>query len=78
MCELCSKITHSEPAMPRWTVSAMAGVAYQLSTDWLIDVGYRYLSYGTAKSDYDFLRNRVLIRDLASHELRVGLRYAFD
>jgi opacity protein-like surface antigen len=59
----------------------MAGVGYNLSERTILDVGYRYLDLGEAGSEnIDSALNynpRVRIDDLASHEIKVGLRYHF-
>ena len=61
--------------------SAMAGVGYQISDRAIIDVGYRYLDLGDASSDRvdsaGFVNPRVNVDDIASHEIKVGLRYHF-
>lgn len=59
----------------------MAGVGYQISPRTVIDVGYRYLDLGKAGSERSdtagFVNPRVNFDDLASHEVKVGLRYHF-
>jgi opacity protein-like surface antigen len=61
--------------------SLMAGVGYQLSDRAVLDVGYRYLDLGKATSDsVDNTRAynpRIRFDDLASHEIKVGIRYHF-
>lgn len=51
----------------------MAGVGYELSSGFSLDLGYRYVGLGGVKARYG--------ADLASigaHEVRMGVRYAFD
>ena len=59
----------------------MAGVGYNLSERTILDVGYRYLDLGEAGSEnidnINAYNPRVRIDDLASHEIKVGLRYHF-
>lgn len=59
--------------------SLMAGVGYQVSDVFVIDVGYRYIDMGSVSSeraDSAFFVNPFLnLDDLSSHELRVGMRY---
>lgn len=61
--------------------SVMAGVGYQISDKAIVDVGYRYLDLGRISSQRSdsggFVNPAVSIDDLATHELKVGLRYHF-
>ncbi len=61
--------------------SLMAGVGYQLSDRAILDVGYRYLDLGDAETgrvdNAGFVNPRVELDDLASHEIKIGLRYHF-
>ncbi len=61
--------------------SVMGGMAYQLSQRAIIDVGYRYIDMGKAKSgrvdSAGFVNPRVVFDDIAAHEIKVGLRYHF-
>ncbi|SEP60608.1 Opacity protein [Faunimonas pinastri] len=55
----------------------MAGVSYDITHNVALDVGYRYLNLGDAVAkdpDYD---GRIKYKDIAAHEIRVGLRYTF-
>jgi opacity protein-like surface antigen len=58
--------------------AAMAGFSYPLTTNLLLDVGYRFLALGEIESDIDSRQNMITIRDFTSHELRAGLRFTFD
>lgn len=62
-----------------WAV--MAGVGVQVTDRATLDFGYRYLDLGKANSgrvdNAGFVNPRVNIDDITSHELKVGLRYAF-
>lgn len=59
----------------------MAGVEYQFTDRWSMDVGYRYIDHGKAVSDHGdtagFFNPHFKIDDLAAHELTVGVRYKF-
>ena len=61
--------------------SLMAGVGYQLTDRAILDVGYRYIDMGLARSshiDSAFERNpRLEIDDMRAHEFKVGIRYHF-
>jgi opacity protein-like surface antigen len=67
----------------RWSMawSLMAGVGYQISDRVTLDFGYRYFDMGKAESGIidtaGFTNPRVRIDDLAAHEFKVGLRFAF-
>lgn len=66
---------------PKWTFSwaAMAGVSFDVTTRWTVDVGYRYLSLGHADSAHDALTGQdITFRDLSAQEIRVGLRFMLD
>jgi opacity protein-like surface antigen len=57
--------------------AAMAGTAFAISRNLQIDVGYRYLSFGdvdTAEGTGGHMR----FRNVASQEVRVGLRWSLD
>ena len=59
----------------------MAGAEYRFSERASLDVGYRYINFGMAQSDHGdtggFYNPRFELKDLAAHELMVGLRYKF-
>jgi opacity protein-like surface antigen len=67
----------------RWSLawSLMAGMGYQVSDRMTLDFGYRYLDMGKAESgtidNLGITNPRVRIDDLAAHEFKIGLRYAF-
>ena len=67
----------------RWSLawSLMAGVGVQLTERTTLDIGYRYLDMGKAESgiidNLGFVNPKVRIDDLAAHEFKVGLRFAF-
>ncbi|VAW12625.1 Outer surface protein [hydrothermal vent metagenome] len=58
----------------------MAGASYELTDSWSIDAGYRYINFGdatttTVGSDGSVVPE-IESKDMAAHEIRVGLRYA--
>ena len=64
----------------------MAGVAYDVSSNLKLDLGYRYLNYGSVKTGSSVLQlpptpastyYRYTQKDLESHDFRVGLRWVF-
>ncbi len=82
-----TNVTVNEPSesisdSTRWNFSyaGMAGIAFRVSPNLVLDVGYRYLVMGDAVTgpeppaytDFSYLR------DLKAHEFRIGLRLALD
>ena len=60
-----------------WALTA--GISYAMSKNWLVDVNYRFLSLGDAKSGKISADNkRVQYNDIFANELRVGLRYMIN
>ncbi len=62
--------------------SLMAGVGYQLTDRAVLDVGYRYIDMGGARSSHGdntfaFWNPRLEIDDMRAHEVKIGLRYHF-
>jgi opacity protein-like surface antigen len=59
----------------------MAGVGYQVTSNAVLDIGYRYIDMGSAHSSRTDMAQAVnpklVIDDLAAHEFKVGLRYHF-
>ncbi|MFA6267517.1 MAG: outer membrane protein [Pseudolabrys sp.] len=66
--------THSQ-----WNFAwaAMAGVAYKVAPNVQVDVGYRYLALGDVSTDND-AAGHMTLKNIANHEIRVGLRWSFD
>jgi opacity protein-like surface antigen len=58
-----------------WAV--MAGVGYAVAPNLMIDVGYRYIDFGDVRTNAD-ARGAMTFKDVAAHEVRVGLRWSFD
>lgn len=56
--------------------AAMAGFSYAVAPHMLIDVGYRYLDLGRASIPLSPVGS--VTKDLASQQVRVGVRYVID
>lgn len=57
--------------------AGMAGVAYAVGPNLLVDVGYRYLNFGNVSTASDAF-GAMTLKNLAAHEVRVGIRWSFD
>lgn len=60
----------------------MAGVGYQVTSNMIVDVGYRYINLGSAYSHTEDVvlggpNPRLVVDDIDAHEFKVGLRYHF-
>jgi opacity protein-like surface antigen len=58
-----------------WAV--MAGVGYAVAPNLMVDVGYRYIDFGDVRTNADAL-GAMTFKNVAAHEVRVGLRWSFD
>jgi opacity protein-like surface antigen len=60
--------------------AAMAGVAYQISPSWMIDVGFRHLDLGDVVSSEGAgtRTNAIVFKGQTVNEVRIGLRYLLD
>lgn len=56
----------------------MGGVSYDMSKNSKLDLGYRYLNLGDARTKVDGTGVAVKYKDLQAHEVRVGFRYMID
>ena len=58
----------------------MGGVAYQVAPNWMIDIGYRYLSLGNVSSidGAGTTNNAPVFKNLTAQEARIGVRFLFD
>ena len=67
------------PANKQWNFAyaGMAGIAFPVSPNAVVDVGYRYLNIGDVKTSSDAV-GAMTFKNVAAHELRVGLRWSFD
>jgi opacity protein-like surface antigen len=55
----------------------MAGVAWQVEPNMMLDLGYRYMNFGDVKSSADTF-GRMTFKDVAAHEVRIGVWWSFD
>jgi len=59
----------------------MAGATYDLTEQWAIDGGYRYINFGDATTSVNGSDGSIVpeieSKNMAAHEIRVGLRYNF-
>ncbi|MBK1724879.1 outer membrane protein [Thiocystis violacea] len=58
-----------------WSLGA--GLAYAINEQLSLTAEYQYLDLGSADTDGDINGQRMRFDDLASHEMTLGLRYAF-
>jgi opacity protein-like surface antigen len=60
--------------------AGMAGVAFQITPQWMVDVGYRYLELGKVSNTsgtgvpVDFAN----FRNITTQQVRVGIRFLID
>jgi opacity protein-like surface antigen len=78
--QLSAVNTFDTPRGSKWNFAwaAMAGFGYNISQNFLLDIGYRYISLGEVQSEPTSLSNRLTVDGVAAHELRVGFRYLID
>jgi len=57
--------------------AGMAGVGWAVAPNLSLDLGYRYLSFGNLHTGSD-AAGSMTFRNVAGHEVRVGLRWSFD
>lgn len=56
-----------------WQV--MAGVAYDINSNWTVDLGYKYADLGRVRKNWgDHHVSKITVRD---HEILLGIRYNF-
>lgn len=55
----------------------MGGVAYAVAPNILVDLGYRYMDFGDVTTASD-ASGAMILKNLAAHEVRVGVRWSFD
>jgi len=60
-----------------FTWAVMAGVGYAVAPNLMVDVGYRYIDFGDVKTGADSF-GAMTFKDVAAHEVRIGLRWSFD
>ncbi|HEX3441464.1 MAG TPA: outer membrane beta-barrel protein [Pseudolabrys sp.] len=54
----------------------MAGFGYAVAPNLMVDLGYRYLNFGDLTVGSD--AGATTLKNLAAHEVRVGVRWSFD
>ncbi|MPR12014.1 porin family protein [Microvirga tunisiensis] len=59
-------------------LALMAGVGYQLSSNFTLDLGYRYVSLGDVKTRSYDSGTGVDVESIGAHEVRLGVRYSFN
>ena len=59
-----------------WAV--MGGVGVNLASNLMMDVGYRYIDFGDLLTADDTAAGATLIKNIAAHEVRIGVRWSFD
>jgi opacity protein-like surface antigen len=55
----------------------MLGAAYAVAPNTMIDVGYRYINYGDVATASDSF-GAMNFKNIAAHEVHVGVRWSFD
>ena len=55
----------------------MAGVAYAIAPNLMLDVSYRYVNFGDVKTASDAF-GAMTLKNVYAHEVRVGIRWSFD
>ena len=58
--------------------AAMGGVAYKVSPNWVVDVGYRYLDLGDLPTTAGTVSDQTTWKRLSTQEVRIGLRFLLD
>ncbi len=68
------------PILGRWqfTWAAMGGFSYAFAPKVLLDLGYRYINFGDALTQFDAVPNQLNLKNLAAQEVRIGVRYTLD
>ena len=56
--------------------AGMAGIAFAVLPNAMLDVGYRYLNIGDVKTGSDVF-GAMTFKNVAAHQVRVGLRWSF-
>jgi opacity protein-like surface antigen len=56
----------------------MAGAAIDITSGLKLDLGYRYVNLGEARTRLDQFGVGTKLKAIDSHEVRVGVRYMID
>jgi opacity protein-like surface antigen len=57
--------------------AGMLGIGYQVASNMMVDVGYRYINYGDVVTASDSF-GAMTFKNIAAHEAHVGVRWSFD
>jgi len=63
-------------AQSNFAWAGMAGVGFSISPNLMVDLSYRYINLGDTKSGAD-ASGQMTFKNLAAHQVRVGLRWSF-
>jgi opacity protein-like surface antigen len=82
VCDYSSALTPpftGDGAHQQWNFAwaAMAGLGVAVAPNLIVDVGYRYIDFGDVETARDAFGG-VTFKDVAAHEVRVGVRWSFD
>jgi opacity protein-like surface antigen len=61
----------------QFAYAGMAGLALTVAPNLQLDLGYRYVNYGSVKIASDSFGD-VMLRKVDAHEVRLGLRWSFE
>jgi opacity protein-like surface antigen len=59
----------------RFAWALMAGVGYRMSSNFTLDLGYRYVSHGDIKTRGYDVGSGADVESIGTHEVRLGVRY---
>ena len=77
LSDLNGPVSGSDSSQLKFVWAGMAGVGWTISPNTVLDVGYRYLNLGDLRTANDGAGG-ITLKDVASHEIRVGLRWSFN
>jgi len=66
--------THTQT---NFAYALMGGIAWSVTPNLQLDIGYRYLNIGDVKTASDPLGD-LTIRNVSAHQVRIGVRWGFD
>lgn len=68
----------ADATQTKWNFAyaGMAGIAYGISPNTMVDLGYRYINLGDVSTGN--ATGSMTLKRVAAHEVRVGLRWSFD
>lgn len=68
----------SSASVTKLAWALMGGVGINIAHNTTLDIGYRYISYGSANSSTNSAYGGLATKDLRAQEVRVGVRYQID